>query len=184
LTAGQAGRAEEPGLGDRIRLVALQTYGTLPAWARKFLIRRISPSFRVGAACIVVRDDGAILLVRHSYRGGWGLPGGLIRRGEEPEHAALRESREEVGLDLELEGAPRTTVHVAGRRIDVIFQARISPNPTRQEPVARYPEIVEVRWFDPAELPPLQEEAADALSEKCGANDAAGGPEDPPRTRR
>lgn len=159
---------------DRFRLVALQTYGGLPTWARKFVIRRMTPSFRVGAACIVTRDDGAVLLVRHSYREGWGLPGGLMRRNEDPGHAALRETREEVGLELEIEGEPTIIVDSPGRRVDVIFVARVSSASPPQEPVAQYPEIVEVRWFDLAELPRLQEEAAGALSEQFGAQDAPG----------
>jgi 8-oxo-dGTP diphosphatase len=154
---------------DRARLAALRTYGALPTWARKFLVRRMAPSFRVGAACIVTRDDGAVLLVRHSYRKGWGLPGGLIQRAEEPRDAALRESHEEVGLELEIDGEPTVIVDVRGRRVDVIFEARLSPATPEQEPVARYPEIVEVRWFEPSKLPRLQEEAAGALNQSSGA---------------
>ncbi|MDQ6910806.1 MAG: NUDIX domain-containing protein [Actinomycetota bacterium] len=151
---------------DRIRLVLLRIYRALPAWARKFVVLRITPSFRVGAACIVVREDGAILLVRHSYRAGWGLPGGLIRRREEPRDAALRESREEVGLDLELTTGPTVIVDSPGRRIDVIFEARVLPDSPRQVAVAHFPEIVEVQWFQPGRLPQLQEEAAGALTDR------------------
>lgn len=157
------GRGTAHPLIDQLRLIALQTYGALPAWARMFLIRRISPSFRVGAACIVRRADGSVLLVRHSYRAGWGLPGGLTRRGEEPAHAALRESREEVGLELEIDGEPTTIVDAPSRRVDVIFEARVVAASPPQVPVAQYPEIIEVGWFDLGRLPPLQEEAADAL---------------------
>src|SRR5713226_4267129 len=40
----------------------------------------------------------ALLLVRSSYRAGWHLPGGGVRRGEMPEAAARRELAEEIGL--------------------------------------------------------------------------------------
>lgn len=149
---------------DRIRLLLLRIYGALPAWGRKFLVLRFTPSFRVGAACVVVREDGAILLVRHSYRAGWGLPGGLIRRREEPRDAALRESREEVGLDLELTTVPTVVVDAPGRRVDVIFEARVLPGSPRQVAVPNSPEILEVRWFQPGRLPQLQEEAVGALT--------------------
>ena len=40
----------------------------------------------------------ALLLVHQSYRIGWHLPGGGVRRGEMPEAAARRELAEEIGL--------------------------------------------------------------------------------------
>ena len=47
----------------------------------------------------VVRDAaGDVVLVRLSYRRGWHLPGGGVKRGETPEAAMLRELREEIGL--------------------------------------------------------------------------------------
>ncbi len=53
----------------------------------------------LGAAVILVRN-GEVLLVRHSYRPGWFMPGGGIRRGEPLDAAARREVREETGADV------------------------------------------------------------------------------------
>jgi 8-oxo-dGTP diphosphatase len=39
-----------------------------------------------------------VLLVHQSYRRGWHLPGGSIRRGETPDAAARRELDEELAL--------------------------------------------------------------------------------------
>jgi len=46
----------------------------------------------------LLEQRGQIILIRHSYRAGWHLPGGGAGRGELPEDALLRELREEVGL--------------------------------------------------------------------------------------
>ena len=51
---------------------------------------------------LLLRDGGAVLLVRHTYRASstWMLPGGAVRRGEAFRAAAVREAEEELGLDL------------------------------------------------------------------------------------
>jgi 8-oxo-dGTP diphosphatase len=48
---------------------------------------------------IAVWAEGQLLVVKNPYRTTLTLPGGSIDRGEEPVTAALRELREEVGID-------------------------------------------------------------------------------------
>lgn len=52
----------------------------------------------LGVRAFLEGSDGRIVLVRHSYRSGWFLPGGGVRRYESPERAACREAEEEAGL--------------------------------------------------------------------------------------
>ncbi len=62
---------------------------------------------KVGAAVLVEREDGRVLLVRRCVdpaRGSWCLPGGFMESGETPQATAIRECKEETGFDVEITG--------------------------------------------------------------------------------
>jgi 8-oxo-dGTP pyrophosphatase MutT (NUDIX family) len=58
------------------------------------------PKHIAGAGAIFRDDDGAVLLVKPSYREAWEIPGGGLEHGEDPWAAAVREVKEETGLEL------------------------------------------------------------------------------------
>ncbi len=61
---------------------------------------------KVSAGVIVV-SDGRLLLVRRAiepYAGQWNLPAGYVEYEESCEEAAIREAREEAGVDVALRG--------------------------------------------------------------------------------
>jgi ADP-ribose pyrophosphatase YjhB (NUDIX family) len=63
----------------------------------------IDPKLAVGT--IISDDQGRIALVRRAIEPGYGkwvFPGGFVDRGEQVEAAAIREAREEAGLDVRL----------------------------------------------------------------------------------
>ncbi len=126
-------------------------------------MRTIAPSFTVGAMCVIERHDGALLFIRHSYRSRWGVPGGLLNRREDPSVAARREVREEVGLEVDLVGEPVVVVDARPQRVDLVYRARPGIDVDLDEVRPRSPEIAEVRWFPPDELPELQVETTGAL---------------------
>ncbi len=147
----------------RLHRGALQVYRRLPVWARRRVVRTIAPGYTVGAMCFIERDDGAMLLVRLSYRQRWGVPGGLLKRGELPADAARREVSEEVGLDIELIGEPAVVVDAEAQRVDLVYRARVAAGEDAATVRALSPEIVEARWFPTASLPELQHETSGAL---------------------
>jgi len=143
--------------------LALQVYRRLPVGFRRRIVRAVSPSFTVGAMCFIERDDGAVLLVRHSYRERWGVPGGLLQRGEDAAEGVRREVREEVGVDVRLLGEPAVVVDAEPQRVDVVFRAELADGASSDDVRLGSAEIVEARWFGPDELPELQFETAGAL---------------------
>jgi ADP-ribose pyrophosphatase YjhB (NUDIX family) len=108
----------------------------------------------VGGACAIFDDRGRVLLVRHSYGArNWELPGGGSQPGETPDAAATRELAEETGLRAQPAGLAGVYFEPDEERLGptVHFVFRF-PGPDGA-PVARPPEIEEVRFWPLDELP-------------------------------
>ena len=65
---------------------------------------RFARPMTLGVRALVSDGEGRILLVKHSYVGGWHLPGGGVETGETLGEALARELKEEAGI--EPTGAP------------------------------------------------------------------------------
>ena len=61
-------------------------------------------SIVVATSAYVENDDGQILLIRRTDNGLWSLPGGGMEPGETVIGGAVREVKEETGIDVEVSG--------------------------------------------------------------------------------
>jgi 8-oxo-dGTP diphosphatase len=122
-----------------------------PRFLRRLFSRAVNARFSATAGAIVVDESGRILLLKHVFRAGsgWGIPGGFIESGEQPEAAVRRELREEVGLELESAQIVFVRTLQSIQQIEFLFYCR--PRGTA-EPSSI--EVKEVGWFLPDALPP------------------------------
>lgn len=152
---------------SRWRAVAYKVFYALPKVVRRRLVRVVAPTYTVGAVMMVYSPDRTrILLLRQPPGFGWGLPAGLLDRGERPEQAAIRELREETGIDLGLEAispaAPSAVIHTRGRWVDTVFVTEVEPDEV--ELVIDGAEVWEAKWWPITALPPITVAASRLLA--------------------
>ena len=59
---------------------------------------------RASSAGVALYDaNGRVLIVKAHYKKYWSFPGGIVDEGETPRQAAVRETREEVGLPVHID---------------------------------------------------------------------------------
>jgi mutator protein MutT len=112
----------------------------------------VSRPLTMGVRAIIRDQDGAVLLIRHSYVGGWHFPGGGVDRGETVHQAMAREVREEVGV--EVTGTARTLGLYGRFRHNSSDHVSVFVVETwRGTPKVDGLEIVECRFFPLEDLP-------------------------------
>jgi 8-oxo-dGTP diphosphatase len=148
-----------------MKRAAMAVFRNTPRPVRRLAIRAVSPTYTCGAVLALLRDDGALLLVRQRHTGGWALPGGLMNRGEPPEIAVAREAYEEVGIRLDPAElpVPFAVVSPRVRRIDVVFVCSAGPE-VKAERGRDQDEVLEVGWFTTDALPDVTEPTLDILA--------------------
>jgi ADP-ribose pyrophosphatase YjhB (NUDIX family) len=106
---------------------------------------------------LVVVRDGERFLVVHELKHGqlWYLPAGRAEPGESLEEAARRETLEETGVAVTLEGILKIqhTPSLRGARVRAIFLARPAGDPTPRTTPNEH--SLEARWVTRRELAQL-----------------------------
>jgi len=98
----------------------------------------------------IFSPQGEILLVRGSIgRHEWELPGGALRRGEDPASGAARELREETGFVLSSSELQSSGDYIIDGYQAAVFYGAAETGPLRVNGI----EIIEVKWFSLKKLP-------------------------------
>jgi ADP-ribose pyrophosphatase YjhB (NUDIX family) len=128
---------------------------------------------KVAVGTVITRPDGDIVLVRRAIEPGYGkwvFPGGYVDRGEEVTLAAIREAREEAGLDVRIDHLIGIYSYAGRTPIIIVYAATLVAGDLVVDE-----EGLEARWFAPSALP--WDELAflstrDALRDFLAARDA------------
>jgi len=104
------------------------------------------------AAGVIATLEGRLLLLRRAIEpayGAWVFPGGFVDRGEHPEQAAVREAREEAGIEIRLDGILGIYSHPPGSPVIlIVYRGEV----TGGAPQA-LDESLEAALFEPGALP-------------------------------
>lgn len=104
-------------------------------------------------ATAVIEQSGKILMIRRATEPGlglWSLPGGYVDQGELVSDAAVREVSEETGFNVSVERLIGLFSEVGRPVVVAAYHGRILDG----HEIAS-PEVLEVAFFNPEQLPPL-----------------------------
>jgi 8-oxo-dGTP pyrophosphatase MutT (NUDIX family) len=152
-----------------LRTVFYAAFYRLPHAMRRRLVRVVVPKYIIGAVTLVwdaeAGDAARLLLLRQPPGTAWGLPAGLLQRGEEPVLGAARELAEETGIRVRPEdlraAVPNAVVHTKGW-VDVVFEVAVPASTT--DLVVDGAEVYEAAWHRLDDLPRLTRPTARLLA--------------------
>lgn len=116
-------------------------------------MRATQTRFTVTAGALIFNYSGEVLLLKHRFRAGsgWGIPGGFLELGEQPEEALRRELREEIGLEVSHVEIFTTRSFKRPRQVEILFRCRANAHGAEVQPLTM--EVEHAEWFSPQNLP-------------------------------
>ncbi|MGB8508325.1 MAG: NUDIX domain-containing protein [Pyrinomonadaceae bacterium] len=120
---------------------------------RRWGVWLAQPRFTVTAGAVVVDEVGRVLLLHHVFRKGsrWGIPGGFISKGEQPDEALRRELREEIGAELQQVEFAFARTLAQPRQVEIIFRCRMQSASVTEQ--SQSFEVDDAAWFERDALP-------------------------------
>jgi ADP-ribose pyrophosphatase YjhB (NUDIX family) len=107
---------------------------------------------------VVVNDAGEILMIRRTDNDNWAVPGGAIDLGESVAQAAVRETREESGIECEITGLvgiysdpKHVLLYTSNGEVRQEFSIVLTARPLSGQPTPSS-ESSEVRWVPASEV--------------------------------
>lgn len=116
------------------------------------------PWVTVGVVGALLNDAGQLLIVEHVFhpKFPWGLPGGWMNRGEEPEQTIRREMLEETSLHITvIKPLLISRTRFMPAHLDVAYLCRPQGDHIDREEIHLSSELLAYKWIDPRNPPPM-----------------------------
>ncbi|MBC7931850.1 MAG: NUDIX domain-containing protein [Rubrivivax sp.] len=136
-----------------LKKLLVGAWKSAPRFVRRAGVWLTQPRFAVTAGAVISDERGRVLLLRHTLRmgSGWGIPGGFMVAGEQPEEAVRRELREETGMEIEAVKLAFVRTLKSVRQVEVIFRASLRAEAIKA--MEKNFEIEGAEWFATDALP-------------------------------
>lgn len=112
----------------------------------------------VAAGALFFDEDGRIMLVKPTYKGGWDVPGGYVEVGETPRQGCIREVQEELSVGVSLgellvvDWAPHP---IEGDKLLFVFNGGVLPDHQIAAIELQTDELSEYSYRDPSAVSDL-----------------------------
>jgi 8-oxo-dGTP pyrophosphatase MutT (NUDIX family) len=145
------------------RLLAV-FYNALPVLWQRRILDRTQSRFLVGVVGLGVDPNGHVILARHRFGAPeWRFLGGFLSPRERLEDALAREVREETGIEIEVGPILEANQGYRWQRVELVYAYRPLSGTERLSQ-----ELVEVRAFDPADLPDVRADQRGIIERRAG----------------